>query len=112
MVHFDVLIVGGGHAVAQAAITLRQLGYPGTIAIAGEEDDAPYERPPLSKDYLSGERAFADLSIRPASFWSERAVTLFRNRKIIEIDASMRRAWDGNGDTIDYGSLGREPINE
>ena len=60
VVHFDVLIVGGGHAGAQAAITLRQLGYAGTIAIAGEEDDGPYERPPLSKEYLSGERAFAD----------------------------------------------------
>src|SRR3546814_8565669 len=52
--YFDVLIAGGGHGGAQTTIALRQAGFEGSIAIVGAERDLPYERPPLSKDYLSG----------------------------------------------------------
>ena len=48
----DVLIIGAGHAGAQAAIALRQRKYDGTVALVGDEPDYPYERPPLYKDYL------------------------------------------------------------
>ena len=54
----DVLIVGAGHGGAQAAIALRQRKYDGSIAIVGEEPEIPYERPPLSKDYLAGDKPF------------------------------------------------------
>ena len=50
---FDVLIVGAGHGGAQAAISLRQLGFSGSIGIVGNEPELPYERPPLSKDHLN-----------------------------------------------------------
>lgn len=56
MGQYDVLIVGAGHAGAQAAIALRQAKFEGTIAIVGDEPELPYERPPLSKDYLAGEK--------------------------------------------------------
>ena len=69
---YDVLIVGGGHGGAQAAIALRQAKFAGTIAIVGDEPELPYERPPLSKEYLAGEKSFERLLIRPAAFWSER----------------------------------------
>src|ERR1700742_3260016 len=49
MRNFDVLIVGAGHAGAQAAIMLRQKGFEGSVAIAGDEPEQPYDRPPLSK---------------------------------------------------------------
>ncbi|MBB4640175.1 NADPH-dependent 2,4-dienoyl-CoA reductase/sulfur reductase-like enzyme [Rhizorhapis suberifaciens] len=53
MVHrYDVVIVGAGQGGAQAAIALRQNGFAGTIAMIGDEPELPYERPPLSKDYL------------------------------------------------------------
>ena len=55
---YDVVIVGGGHAGAQAAIALRQNKFDGAIAMIGAEAELPYERPPLSKDYLSGEKTF------------------------------------------------------
>lgn len=56
--NYDVVIVGGGHGGAQAAIALRQNKFAGTIAIVGEEDELPYERPPLSKEYLAGDKGF------------------------------------------------------
>src|SRR3546814_1864966 len=56
--YFDVLIAGGGHGGAQTTIALRQAGFEGSIAIVGAERDLPYERPPLSKDYLSGTKSF------------------------------------------------------
>ena len=53
---FEVVIVGASHGGAQVAIALRQQGFTGTLAIVGEEPELPYERPPLSKDYLSGDK--------------------------------------------------------
>src|SRR3546814_17787376 len=52
----DVLIVGAGHGGAQAAVALRQHKFEGLIAIVGDEPEIPYERPPLSKEYLSQEK--------------------------------------------------------
>ncbi len=52
-----VVIIGGGQAGGQAAISLRQLAFQGTITLLGDEAYVPYERPPLSKSYLAGEVA-------------------------------------------------------
>ena len=103
--HYDILIVGAGHGGAQAAIALRQAGFAGTIALLGDEPDLPYERPPLSKDYLAGAKPFDRLLIRPPSFWSEQAITLLPGRRIVAVDPGARRVTDGNGGTIAYGQL-------
>ena len=68
MSYYDVLIVGAGHAGAQAAISLRQSGFEGSVAMIGDEKDPPYERPPLSKEYLAGEKPFERIQIRPEKF--------------------------------------------
>ena len=67
MSHFDVLIVGAGHAGAQAAIVLRQLKFEGSVGMIGDEPEPPYERPPLSKEYMAGEKTFDRIMIRPAN---------------------------------------------
>ena len=72
----DIIIVGSGHAGAQAAIGLRQAGNEESILILSREQEPPYERPPLSKDYLAGDKPFEKMLIRPADFWAERDVTL------------------------------------
>lgn len=82
----DVLIVGSGHGGAQTAIALRQSGFGGTVAIVSEENDLPYERPPLSKDYLSGDRAFERILIRPATFWPDKDVAMLLGRQVISVD--------------------------
>jgi 3-phenylpropionate/trans-cinnamate dioxygenase ferredoxin reductase subunit len=56
MARADVLIVGAGHGGAHAAIALRKAGYKGSLMMIDGDPSLPYERPPLSKDYLSGER--------------------------------------------------------
>jgi 3-phenylpropionate/trans-cinnamate dioxygenase ferredoxin reductase subunit len=100
--HFDVLIVGAGHAGAQAAILLRQHGFEGSIALAGAEPEAPYERPPLSKEYLAGEKPFERMLIRPVEFWSERSIELVPGTTIISIDPRGRTATAVDGRTFGF----------
>lgn len=102
---FDVLIVGGGHGGAQAAIALRQKGFAGSIAILGDERDPPYERPPLSKEYLAGEKAFDRILIRPESFWAERSVELLLGRRVATIDAAAHHVVTDDGAAFGYGQL-------
>ncbi|QAY76706.1 NAD(P)/FAD-dependent oxidoreductase [Sphingosinicella sp. BN140058] len=105
MTHYDILIVGSGHAGAQSAIQLRQLGFEGTIAMVGDEPELPYERPPLSKDYLAGEKPFERLLIRPAAFWAEREIVLHPGTRIVAVDPSARTVRTAAGATFSYGSL-------
>ncbi len=102
---YDVVIVGAGHGGAQAAIALRQRKFAGSIAILGEEPEPPYERPPLSKEYLAGERAFDRLMIRPRAFWAERQVTMLPGTKVVGVDAAGHAVWTEDGARIGYGKL-------
>jgi len=102
---YDVLIVGAGHGGAQAAVALRQRGYTGSMAILGEEHDPPYERPPLSKEYLAGEKTFERLLIRPIALWAERNVALLLGHRVVSVDADGHRVTCEDGLTVEYGSL-------
>ena len=105
MTTYDVLIVGAGHAGAQCAMTLRQLGFAGTLAMVTEEADFPYERPPLSKEYLAGDKPFERIMIRPPAFWAERNVDVLRERRVDSVDPQGRTVTTGDGGTIGYGTL-------
>jgi 3-phenylpropionate/trans-cinnamate dioxygenase ferredoxin reductase subunit len=102
---FDVVIVGAGHGGAQAAIALRQLKFEGSIALVGREPEPPYERPPLSKEYLAGEKPFERLLIRPETFWEERGITLLPGREVVSVDPGARTVATAEGETIGYGDL-------
>lgn len=103
--HFDVLIVGAGQAGAQTAISLRQGGFDGTILIIGDEPDLPYERPPLSKEYLAGEKEAARLLLRPADFWAQRNIVFRLGAHVHAVDAHAHEAALVSGEKISYGSL-------
>ena len=103
--HCDVLIVGAGHGGAQAAIALRQLGFAGSIGLVGKEPELPYERPPLSKDYLAGEKSFERLLIRPAKFWEERQVALLLGREVAAVEPSSHQVALADGTRLGYGML-------
>jgi 3-phenylpropionate/trans-cinnamate dioxygenase ferredoxin reductase subunit len=101
----DVVIVGTGHGGAQTAIALRQLGFAGSIAMVGAEPEFPYERPPLSKDYLAGEKEFDRLLIRPAAFWEEREIEMLLGRRVVAVDPAARRVILSDGETLGYRDL-------
>ena len=103
--NYDILIVGAGHGGAQAAIALRAAKFTGSIAIVGDEPEYPYERPPLSKDYLAGDKPFERILIRPPAFWEERAVTMLLGCRIVAVDAAAHRVTTDDGATIGYGQL-------
>ncbi len=101
----DVLIVGGGQAGAQAAISLRQGGFTGSVTIVGEELDPPYERPPLSKDYLAGDKSADRLALRPPVFWTDRAITLLLGHHVTAVDPQAQYVTTASGSTLGYGHL-------
>ncbi len=101
---FDVIIVGGGHAGAQMASALRQSNFAGTIAIIGDETELPYERPPLSKEYLAGEKTFERLLLRTEAFWKERSIELLTGVRVTAVDPTGHTV-TANGETIGYKTL-------
>ncbi len=105
MVKYDVIIVGSGHAGANAALTLRQSGFEGSVAIIGNERELPYERPPLSKEYFAGDKTFERILIRPAKFWEDRKVELVQGRHIVAVDPHNHRISTADGEHYQYGKL-------
>ncbi|KXU31657.1 hypothetical protein A0J57_08360 [Sphingobium sp. 22B] len=99
----DVLIVGGGHAGAHLAIALRQKGFAGSIAVAGEEDCLPYDRPPLSKAYLVGAMQIDRLLLRDSGYWDEQRVRFELGCRVRSLDPAGRRAELDDGRTIRFG---------
>jgi len=104
-VEADVVIVGAGHGGAAAAIALRQNGFAGSVVMIGREADLPYERPPLSKEYLARGKDFEQLLIRPAHFWADRQITMALGREVVAVDPTNKRVRLSNGEEATYGTL-------
>ena len=105
MRRFDIIIVGAGHGGAQAAVQLRQLGFDGSIAMIGAEPELPYERPPLSKDFLAGEKEFSRMLIRPEAFWLDRKIEMLIGQEVTAVDAEAQVVTTVAGDVFGYGEL-------
>jgi 3-phenylpropionate/trans-cinnamate dioxygenase ferredoxin reductase subunit len=101
----DVLIVGAGQAAAQAAISLRMANFTGTITMVGAEAVPPYERPPLSKDYLAGEKEANRLLLRPEAFWADKDVTLHLGARVAAVNPEARTVTTDAGEHLGYGDL-------
>lgn len=102
---FDVIIVGAGHAGAQTAIALRQYGFDGSIALIGDEKHLPYERPPLSKEYLSGDKEFARMALRPQKFWNERNISLMLGQRVSRVSAGLNEITLSDDHVLRYAKL-------
>ncbi|MBV9824682.1 MAG: FAD-dependent oxidoreductase [Alphaproteobacteria bacterium] len=100
-----VVIVGASHAGFQIAASLRQHGFDGGITLIGDEPVLPYQRPPLSKDYLSGKVGFDMLLMRPDAFFREHRIELITGTRVTEIDRNAHRVRLNNGDAVPYSHL-------
>lgn len=101
----DIVIVGAGHGGAQAAIALRQRGFEGSILMIGRDSEPPYERPPLSKEYLAREKEFQRIYIRPPQFWVDKDVALRLGASVTEVDPQAHSLALSDGASVEYGKL-------
>ncbi|MDJ0978348.1 MAG: FAD-dependent oxidoreductase [Erythrobacter sp.] len=101
----DIVIVGTGHGGAQAAIALRQRGHEGRIVMIGRDRAPPYERPPLSKEYLAGDKPFERILIRPEAFWEDKGVDLRLGAAVTAIDPAAHAVSLSDGGTLTYRKL-------
>ena len=100
-----ILILGGGQAGAQAIDTLRREGFRGRLVLIGDEPELPYQRPPLSKKYLSGEMAADRLPFRHRAFYDEHRIELKLGRRAVRLDAAAREVELENGEKLTYDRL-------
>ena len=99
----DFLLVGGGMAGASCASELRKRGAEGSILLAGREPEPPYERPPLSKEYLRGDAERAEAYVNAPSWYAENGVELLTGKNVMSIDAEAKTAKIQGGEEVAFG---------
>jgi 3-phenylpropionate/trans-cinnamate dioxygenase ferredoxin reductase subunit len=97
--------VGASLAGATAAATLREEGFEGRVVLVGEETHLPYERPPLSKEYLRGEVAFENALVRPADFYAEQEVETRLGVRAVRLDVGEGIVALADGERLAYDKL-------
>ncbi len=100
-----IVIAGAGHAAGQTIVSLRQGGWQDGIVLVGEEAYLPYQRPPLSKKYLSGELDVPRLLVRHEKFYADHGVELRLSTRVTAIDRTARRATLDSGDALPFSRL-------
>jgi 3-phenylpropionate/trans-cinnamate dioxygenase ferredoxin reductase component len=99
------VIVGGGMAGAIAAQTLREEGFDGKIILLAQEPNAPYERPPLSKDYLQGKAERDSIFVHTEPWYAEHAVELSLGSAVTSLDPASRTVTTATGERLSYDKL-------
>jgi NADPH-dependent 2,4-dienoyl-CoA reductase/sulfur reductase-like enzyme/nitrite reductase/ring-hydroxylating ferredoxin subunit len=109
-----VIILGTGAAGNAAAEALRREGFQGTLRMIGSEDELPYDRPNLSKDYLAGTAPEDWIPLHPRDFYDERRIELLLGTAATAIDPGAKTVTLADGRSFSYGALllatGAEPI--
>jgi 3-phenylpropionate/trans-cinnamate dioxygenase ferredoxin reductase subunit len=101
----SVVIVGAGQAAAQLIVSLRQGGYAGPIRMIGDEPYAPYQRPPLSKKFLTERPPAETLFFRSEAFWRDQGVTLDFGAPVAALDRAAQRVMFADGRAVEYEKL-------
>ncbi len=107
------VIIGAGLAGAKAAEELRKLGFDGSVVLVGTEAERPYERPPLSKDYLRGESEREKAFVHDPDFYAQQEIELITGHAATDLDAGARRVVLDDGRSLSFDKLllatGAEP---
>ena len=101
----NIVIIGGGLAGAKTAEALREKEFTGSITLVAAEDHLPYERPPLSKEYLAGKGSFDDAVVKPADWYEENNVTLKQDVRATKVDAANHQVTLDDDSVLDYDKL-------
>src|SRR5215218_3061950 len=99
------VIVGAGLAGGGAAATLREEGFDGRVVLIGAEPQPPYERPPLSKDYLRGESPFEQALFQPLDFYAENGIDTRFGVRVTRVDAVDKVVELDGGERVSYDAL-------
>jgi 3-phenylpropionate/trans-cinnamate dioxygenase ferredoxin reductase subunit len=99
----EFLLIGGGLASASCAAELRKRGAEGSILLVGREPEPPYERPPISKEYLRGEAERTDAHVNPVSWYEENEVELLSGRNVMSLDTEARTVKIQGGEEVAFG---------
>jgi len=99
------IVVGASHAGGQLAVSLRQQGWQGRILVIGDEPYLPYNRPPLSKTFLSGEKHIEDLLIRPQAQYEKVGIDFLLGQAVTAIDRNKKTVTLSKGETFAYDKL-------
>jgi 3-phenylpropionate/trans-cinnamate dioxygenase ferredoxin reductase subunit len=99
------VILGAGQAAAQAVDSLRREGFDGRLVVVGDEQHMPYQRPPLSKKFLSGELPLERLLVKPATFYDGARVELKLGVRAEGLDLQRRELRLSDGDALNYDAL-------
>ncbi|MBT8099789.1 MAG: FAD-dependent oxidoreductase [Gammaproteobacteria bacterium] len=100
-----VVIAGAGHAAGQVVASLKQKKFAGRVVVLGDEPYLPYQRPPLSKKFLSGEMPAERLYVKPASFYDDTDIDVHLNSRIGDIDRSAKCVHTEDGAQFEYSKL-------
>jgi 3-phenylpropionate/trans-cinnamate dioxygenase ferredoxin reductase subunit len=100
-----VVIAGAGHAAGQLVASLKQQKFDGQIVLIGDEAHLPYQRPPLSKKFLSGQLAAERLYVKPSTFYDDPQIELRLDTLITKIDRDNKTLTTDNDDDISYDTL-------
>lgn len=100
-----VLVIGAGHAGIQALDSLRAAGFAGRLTVVSDEDEHPYQKPPLSKGLTEAEAGTTPLPLRPRRFFDENAIETRWGARVISIDRSARTVELGSGERLEYTAL-------
>jgi 3-phenylpropionate/trans-cinnamate dioxygenase ferredoxin reductase component len=98
----EFLLIGGGFASGHCASELRKRGAEGSIVLVGREPEPPYERPPLSKEYLRGEAARDDAYVHPPDWYEENGVELRTGTNVMGLDLKARTAKLQGGEELEF----------
>ena len=100
-----VVIVGAGQAGYQVAASLRDGGFDGSVVVIGDEDSLPYQRPPLSKDFMHGKVEAAGLHIRQPAFFTDKRIEMLTPARVERIDRARHVLQLGTGADVAYDHL-------
>ncbi len=100
-----MVLVGAGRAGAKAAETLREEGFDGPVVLVADEPEPPYERPPLSKDYLLGKAEREASRVHPPEWYPERDVDLRTGVRAERLDPAAHRLQLSTGEELGYAAV-------